>query len=50
MTLIPAALHFNTANGTESLGGSDKESTPANVWLLKSKLFFYKLNLYPLGY
>ncbi|HRI33568.1 MAG TPA: hypothetical protein PLD02_07425 [Saprospiraceae bacterium] len=40
ITLIPADLHFKTAKGTESLGGSLRESTPTNVWLLKSKLVF----------
>jgi hypothetical protein len=49
-TLIPADLHLSTANGTESLGGSVKDNTPTNVWFLKSKLVFSKLNLKPLGY
>lgn len=48
-TLIPADLHFSTANGTESLGGSERERTPTKVWLLKSKFSFSVLNLYPNG-
>ena len=49
-TFIPADRHLSTANGTESLGGSLNERTPTNVWLLKSKFVFSKLNLNPFGY
>lgn len=31
ITLTPADLHFKTAKGTESLGGSAKERTPTKV-------------------
>lgn len=48
-TLIPADLHFKTAKGTVSLGGSERETTPAKVWDLKSKLGCYILNKNPFG-
>ena len=47
ITLIPAAWHFKTANGTESLGGSVSETTPTKHCCVKGKLGLSTLNLNP---
>ena len=53
MTLIPADLHFLTANGTDYLGGSikDKSPTKTNPSIGKLKLSGEDvLNAKPFGY
>ena len=49
ITLIPAAWHFKTENGTESLGGSVNETIPTKHCCLNGKLGCSTLNLNPLG-
>jgi hypothetical protein len=49
-TFIPADLHFKTAYGTASLGGSVNERTPTKHCCLNSKFSFFKLNLKSSGY
>lgn len=45
MTLMPADLHFLTANGTVYLGGSIRERRPTNTKFYIGKLKFSGLDV-----